>query len=117
MLLRFNNITAILIGLTSATDAFNNSSNCSQYGNPPRPVINTIDGFLNSFIKLCQTGISNNTFLLQIDTGELLNYTDLDGNKRHACVYNGKQKQQQLPLVVWLHGALISSDFGIEQHY
>ncbi|CAF4486940.1 unnamed protein product [Rotaria sp. Silwood1] len=90
MLLRFNDIIAILIGLTSATDAFNNSSNCSQY------VI---------------------LFLPQIDTGELLNYTNLDGHKRHAYVYNGKRKQQQLPLVVWLHGALISPDFGIQQRY
>ncbi|CAF3568786.1 unnamed protein product [Rotaria sp. Silwood1] len=84
MLLRFNDIIAILIGLTSATDAFNNS------------------------IIL---------FLPQIDTGELLNYTNLDGHKRHAYVYNGKRKQQQLPLVVWLHGALISPDFGIQQRY
>lgn len=95
----------IFVFIVNGVLAVANSSNCTQYGDPPATLINSTNSLLSD-VDVCQifnvTGQILNLFNV---TGQTLNFTDSSGQQRSACFIR-IPSSTPLPLLVWLHPSL-----------
>lgn len=86
---------------TGALDEVDEKGCLVHYGNPPRPMTQTVDGLL-AIVNLCE-----------LLGGDLLDdFTDADGTPRQACLLTPSTATSQapLPLLVWVHPSLFPMD-------
>ena len=93
-------------GGSSGGGSSSGASDCTAYGDPPRPVVasspdGTINDLLNTALNICDAS-----------NGETLSWTDANGTPRSACLIApaNATTQTPLPMLVWLHPTLIAQD-------